>query len=101
MLPPNCAMNCASLRRVPPCGFSGKPCDTAVVAMFREKRPASGRNLGPVLTFFCAAPSTRCTRDLMKPLNVSLKKVASVRYCGDGWLGCFRVSLPIVEVEGW
>jgi coenzyme F420 hydrogenase subunit beta len=75
-----------------PCVFIGKPCDTAAVAMLREKRPALDRNLGLVLTFFCAGtPSTKGTLDLMKSLNVSPEKVASVRYRGDGWPGRFRV----------
>ncbi len=45
-----------------PCVFIGKPCDTAAVAMLREKRPTLDRNLGLVLTFFCAGtPSTKGT----------------------------------------
>lgn len=75
-----------------PCVFIGKPCDTAAVAMLRRKRPVLDRNLGLVLTFFCAGtPSTKGTLDLMRSLNVSPDKVASVRYRGDGWPGQFRV----------
>jgi coenzyme F420 hydrogenase subunit beta len=75
-----------------PCVFIGKPCDTAAVAMLREKRQALDRNLGLVLTFFCAGtPSTKGTLGLMKSLHVSPEKVASVRYRGDGWPGRFRV----------
>ena len=60
--------------------------------MLREKRPALDRNLGLVLTFFCTGtPSTKGTLDLMKSLNVSPEKVASVRYRGDGWPGRFEV----------
>jgi coenzyme F420 hydrogenase subunit beta len=90
------ASPCDELRLVEestrPCVFIGKPCDTAAVAMLREKRPALDRNLGLVLTFFCAGtPSTKGTLDLMKSLNVSPEEVASVRYRGDGWPGRFRV----------
>ena len=75
-----------------PCVFIGKPCDTAAVAMLRKQRPALNRNLGLVLTFFCAGtPSTKGTLDLMKSLNVNPEKVASVRYRGDGWPGRFRI----------
>ncbi len=75
-----------------PCVFIGKPCDTAAVAMLREKRPALDRNLGLVLTFFCAGtPSTKGTLDLMKSLNVSPEKVSSMRYRGEGWPGTFKV----------
>jgi len=76
-----------------PCVFIGKPCDTAAVAMLREKRPALDRNLGLVLTFFCAGtPSTKGTLGLMKSLDVNPQKVASVHYRGDGWPGRFRVT---------
>ena len=90
------ASPCDELRLVEesdrPCVFIGKPCDTAAVAMLREKRPALDRNLGLVLTFFCAGtPSTKGTLDLLKSLNVSPDKVASVRYRGDGWPGRFTV----------
>jgi len=90
------ASPCDELRLVEesarPCVFIGKPCDTAAVAMLREKRPALDRNLGLVLTFFCAGtPSTKGTLDLMKSLDVSPDKVASVSYRGDGWPGRFRV----------
>ena len=60
--------------------------------MLREKRPVLDRNLGLVLTFFCAGtPSTKGTLDLMKSLNVNPEKVTSVRYRGDGWPGRFTV----------
>jgi coenzyme F420 hydrogenase subunit beta len=75
-----------------PCVFIGKPCDTAAVTMLRKQRPALDRNLGLVLTFFCAGtPSTKGTLDLMESLSVSPERVASVRYRGDGWPGRFRV----------
>lgn len=91
------ASPCDELRLVEesagPCVFIGKPCDTAAVAMLREKRPALDRNLGVVLTFFCAGtPSEKGTLDLMKSLGVTPENVACVRYRGDGWPGRFRVT---------
>lgn len=90
------ASPCDELRLVEesdrPCVFIGKPCDTAAVAMLREKRPALDRNLGLVLTFFCAGtPSTKGTLNLIESLKVSPGKIASVRYRGDGWPGRFTV----------
>lgn len=90
------ASPCDELHRVEqsarPCVFIGKPCDTAAVAMLREKRPALDRNLGLVLTFFCAGtPSTKGTLNLMKSLDVSPEKAVSVHYRGEGWPGRFRV----------
>lgn len=75
-----------------PCVFIGKPCDTAAIAMLREKRPLLDRKLGLVLTFFCAGtPSTKGTLNLMKLLDASPETVASVHYRGEGWPGRFRV----------
>lgn len=90
------ASPCDGLHRIEesarPCVFIGKPCDTTAVAMLRETRPALDRNLGLILTFFCAGtPSTKGTLNLMKSLDVSPEKVASVHYRGEGWPGRFRV----------
>ena len=75
-----------------PCVFIGKPCDTAAVAMLREKRPTLDWNLGLVLTFFCAGtPSTKGTLELMKSLNVGREETGTVRYRGEGWPGRFKV----------
>jgi coenzyme F420 hydrogenase subunit beta len=76
-----------------PCVFVGKPCDTAAVTMLRNQRPELDRNLGLVLTFFCAGtPSTQGTLDLVKGLDVPLQEVTSVRYRGEGWPGTFKVG---------
>lgn len=76
-----------------PCVFIGKPCDTAAVSKLRQIRPALDRNLGLVLTFFCAGtPSTQGTVDLIGKLGVDPKDVSSVRYRGQGWPGRFTVS---------
>lgn len=90
-----------------PCVFIGKPCDAAAAGLARKKRPALDRNLGLVLTFFCAgAPSTRGTRDLLQKLGAPESGIGSLRYRGEGWPGHFRarfgnddgeVSLPYLE----
>jgi coenzyme F420 hydrogenase subunit beta len=77
-----------------PCVFIGKPCDVAAVARLREGRPDLDRNLGLVLSFFCAgtpssASSTRLAADLGFTEPDAIK---SVRYRGRGWPGNFTVS---------
>jgi coenzyme F420 hydrogenase subunit beta len=92
------ASPCDSLRAIEtsdrPCVFVGKPCDTAAVSKLRRERPGLDRNLGLVLTFFCAgAPNTRGTLDLLESLDVSPDDVEALRYRGEGWPGRFRVQL--------
>jgi coenzyme F420 hydrogenase subunit beta len=75
-----------------PCVFIGKPCDTAAVWMLRRERPELDRNLGLVLSFFCAGmPSTKGTLDLLDGLDIDAKSVDQIRYRGDGWPGTFKV----------
>jgi coenzyme F420 hydrogenase subunit beta len=74
------------------CVFIGKPCDTASVGMLRTERAELDRNLGLVLTFFCAGtPSARGTLDLIDSLSGNRDSVRSVRYRGEGWPGDFRI----------
>ena len=81
-----------------PCVFIGKPCDTAAVSRMREARPALDKNLGLVLTFFCAGtPSTRGTLDLVSSLNMNQSEVRDLRYRGEGWPGRFKVTNGSVE----
>jgi coenzyme F420 hydrogenase subunit beta len=83
-----------------PCVFIGKPCDTAAASMARQQSPSLDRNLGLVLTFFCAGtPSTKGTLDLVKSLDVRLEDVKEVRYRGEGWPGRFKVRFgsPVQE----
>jgi len=76
-----------------PCVFIGKPCDTAGVALARRQRPQLDKNLGLVLSFFCAGtPSTRGTLDLMRSLNVAQDEAVTVDYRGEGWPGRFRIQ---------
>ena len=76
-----------------PCVFIGKPCDTAAVAMARHRRPALDRNLGLVVSFFCAgAPGSQGTLDLARELGIEPGDVGEVRYRGRGWPGSFTVT---------
>jgi coenzyme F420 hydrogenase subunit beta len=78
-----------------PCVFVGKPCDSASVMSLRRDRKKLDENLGLVLTFFCAGtPSTKGTLELIKSLDVPLKKITEVRYRGEGWPGEFKVRTP-------
>jgi len=73
-----------------PCVFIGKPCDVAAVAALRKTRPALDRNLGLVLTFFCAGtPSTQGTLDLATAPDSSGRMI-DLRYRGEGWPGEFK-----------
>jgi coenzyme F420 hydrogenase subunit beta len=88
------------------CVFIGKPCDAAAVAALRKQRPGLDRNLGLVLTFFCAGtPSTKGTLD-MAGLSPETDDIVDVTYRGEGWPGDFRlawdggrreVRLPYIE----
>lgn len=76
-----------------PCVFIGKPCDAAAVSKLRQERPLLDRNLGLVLTFFCAGtPSTQGTLDLLKLLDVSPADLDGLRYRGEGWPGRFQAA---------
>ena len=76
-----------------PCVFIGKPCDTAAVFKLRDQRPVLDRNLGLVLTFFCAGtPSTQGTLDLLHQFGVKRSSLTQLRYRGEGWPGRFTVT---------
>ncbi|MGI9102765.1 MAG: Coenzyme F420 hydrogenase/dehydrogenase, beta subunit C-terminal domain [Terriglobales bacterium] len=76
-----------------PCVFIGKPTDTMATWKARKLRPGLDRNLGLVLTFFCAGePSTQGTLELLKSFAVEPAAVDSVHYRGEGWPGEFRVQ---------
>jgi coenzyme F420 hydrogenase subunit beta len=90
------ASPCDGLRSIEessqPCVFIGKPCDAAAVTMLRKKRPKLDRNLGLVLTFFCAGtPSSQGTLNLINSLDASPDDIAALRYRGEGWPGEFKV----------
>jgi coenzyme F420 hydrogenase subunit beta len=74
-----------------PAVFIGKPCDAAAATMLRRTRPALDRNLGAVLTFFCAGtPSTSGTTEVLAMLDLTPEEIDALRYRGDGWPGRFR-----------
>jgi len=76
-----------------PCVFIGKPCDVAALASLRKLRPRLDKNLGLVLTFFCAGtPSTQGTIDLLKKFNVRPDDIDTLTYRGSGWPGLFKIS---------
>lgn len=76
-----------------PCVFIGKPCDVAAVAELRRTRPRLDRNLGLVLSFFCAGtPASTASLNLAGTLGFADPgAIESVKYRGDGWPGRFRV----------
>ncbi|MGP8154004.1 MAG: Coenzyme F420 hydrogenase/dehydrogenase, beta subunit C-terminal domain [Smithella sp.] len=77
-----------------PCVFIGKPCDAAAVSALRKYRPKLDKNLGLVLTFFCAGPPcTAGTLSLLEELRIEKQTVNEIRYRGKGWPGHFQVSL--------
>lgn len=77
-----------------PCVFIGKPCDVAAVAELRKTRPRLDRNLGLVLSFFCAGtPASEGSRNLAAELGFEdSESITSLRYRGRGWPGNFVVT---------
>lgn len=87
---------CDGLRRIEdsdgPCVFIGKPCDAAAVMALRKERPRLDRNLGVVLTFFCAGtPCSQATIDLVKKTGIDPAEAEEIRFRGNGWPGTFKV----------
>lgn len=76
-----------------PCVFIGRPCDSSAVFELRRRRPGLDRNLGLVLSFFCAgAPTPEGLFALLEDLDVDPNDVGSIRYRGKGWPGDFVVT---------
>jgi len=72
-----------------PCVFVGKPCDVAALQKARKLKTKLDKNLGLVISFFCAGvPSTAGTTQLLKNESINdLSKLKSLRYRGNGWPG--------------
>lgn len=72
-----------------PCAFIGKPCDAAAVQKIRKLNNKLDKNIGLVVSFFCAGvPSTAGTTQLLKKNSINdLSKLISLRYRGNGWPG--------------
>lgn len=77
-----------------PCVFVGKPCDVAAVQALRRRRPALDRNLGLVLSFFCAGtPPTDASLRVAAELGFTdPDAISTMRYRGHGWPGEFTVA---------
>ncbi|OLT21970.1 hypothetical protein BJF81_14085 [Ornithinimicrobium sp. CNJ-824] len=77
-----------------PCVFIGKPCDVAAVQALRRQRPALDRNLGLVLSFFCAGtPPSDASLQLAGELGFTdPSAISALRYRGRGWPGEFTVT---------
>ena len=93
-----------------PCVFIGQPSEVAALRKAQEIRPALDRNVGVVLSFFCAgSPSTQGTLDLLESKGIESSSVGRIRYRGRGWPGMFAVWLkgesePVLEMsyaESW
>lgn len=77
-----------------PCVFIGKPCDVAAVARLRRDRPALDRNLGLVLSFFCAGtPASVGSERLAASIGFGKPdEIETMRYRGEGWPGNYSVT---------
>ena len=93
-----------------PCVFIGQPSEVNALRKVQNIRPEIKRNIGLVLSFFCAGtPSSRGTLDLLSKNNISLGDVSRISYRGHGWPGMFSVwlknkLLPDLELsyeESW
>ena len=73
-----------------PCAIIGRPAEIAAVRNAARLRPELDRNVGVILSFFCAeSPSTRGTVELLENLGVDPASVRDLRYRGHGWPGHF------------
>jgi coenzyme F420 hydrogenase subunit beta len=80
--------------------FIGKPCDAAAVSELLERFPELRKQIGLVVTFFCAGtPSTEGTLRLLDELGVQRSHVAALHYRGEGWPGDFRVTPADASTE--
>lgn len=76
-----------------PCVFIGQPSEATALRKAQRLKPALERNVGLVLSFFCAgSPSTKGTLELLKKLGVPADQVQGMRYRGLGWPGMFSTS---------
>jgi len=74
--------------------FIGKPCDVAAAQESRKIRPTLDKNLGLVISFFCAGtPSTKGVLDLFAENDIeSSNSITSLRFRGNGWPGMWNVK---------
>jgi coenzyme F420 hydrogenase subunit beta len=63
------------------------------VALARKQNARLDRNLGLVLSFFCAGtPSTAGTKALLSDMDVPIRELSTLRYRGNGWPGRFAAG---------
>ena len=80
-----------------PCVFIGQPSEATALRKAQKLKPALERNVGLVLSFFCAgSPSTKGTLELLKKLGVPADDLQAMRYRGLGWPGMFSTSTKTV-----
>ena len=73
--------------------FIGQPSEVAALRKAQKIRPALDRNVGVVLSFFCAgSPSTQGTLDLLESKGIESSRVGRIRYRGRGWPGMFAAA---------
>jgi len=93
-----------------PCVFIGQPSEVAALRKAQSLRPALNRNVGVVLSFFCAgSPATQGTLDLLASKGIEPSRVSQIRYRGRGWPGTFAVwlkgesepALELTYAESW
>jgi len=73
-----------------PCVFVGQPSEATALRKAALLRPALDRNVGLVISFFCAgSPARQGTLDLLARMGLAPEEVASLRYRGNGWPGFF------------
>lgn len=77
-----------------PCVFVGQPSEVTALRKAALLRPALDRNVGLVISFFCAgSPTRRGTLELLARMGLGPEEVASLRYRGNGWPGTFTPEL--------
>lgn len=76
-----------------PCVFIGQPSEVTALRKVQRLRPGVDRNIGLVLSFFCAgSPARLGTLRLLESLGVAPAEIRALRYRGEGWPGDFIVE---------
>lgn len=76
-----------------PCVFIGQPSEVSALRKVQPLRPALDKNIGLVLSFFCAgSPSSKGTLELLKKLGVPADRLQNMRFRGRGWPGWFSTT---------
>lgn len=79
------------------CAIIGKPSEIAGIRKAMDRDIVLREKVGVLMSFFCAeTPATKGTIELLKKMNYDHKRLASLRYRGEGWPGHFT---PVAEGE--